>query len=194
MAQHRRAHHHPCPRPPRGTMRHRCAAACQADRVPRGWVSFPLRLSGNNHPSGTSSVSWVGMRDTTSPSSAASQKGSWTGSPTSPLTWCGSGPMSLSRGNAGGAGGAAGDHDDPDCDQWRWPACGTGDRREPGASRWQHHGGGKQCRRAVWQTLRACLKRSYSGCQTPHHQLNHGDPDPCLSRLWQRLEIFTQPA
>lgn len=41
--------------------------------------------------------------------------------------------------------------------------------------------------------LRACLKRSRSGCQTPHHQLNHGDSDPCLGRLWQGLEVFTQP-
>ena len=41
--------------------------------------------------------------------------------------------------------------------------------------------------------LRACLKRSRSGCQTSHHQLNHGEPDPCLSSLRQRLKIFTQP-
>ncbi len=41
--------------------------------------------------------------------------------------------------------------------------------------------------------LRACLKRSRSGCQTPHHQLNHGDPDPCLGRLRQGLKVFTQP-
>jgi hypothetical protein len=42
-------------------------------------------------------------------------------------------------------------------------------------------------------SLRACLKRSRSGCQTPHHQLNHGDPNPCLGRLRQGLEVFTQP-
>src|SRR5262249_22591341 len=33
-----------------------------------------------------------------------------------------------------------------------------------------------------------------SGCETPHHQLNHGDPDPCLGRLRQGLKVFTQPA
>src|SRR5919108_1341604 len=42
--------------------------------------------------------------------------------------------------------------------------------------------------------VRACLKRSRLGCQTPHHQLNHGDPDPCLGRLRQGLKVFTQPA
>src|SRR5262249_18615173 len=41
--------------------------------------------------------------------------------------------------------------------------------------------------------LRACLKRSCFGCQTPHHQLNHGDSDPCLGRLRHGLKVFTQP-
>ena len=47
-----------------------------------------------------------------------------------------------------------------------------------------------ECCRQEAVVLRACLKRSCSGCQTPHHQLNHGDPDPCLGRLWQSLEVF----
>src|SRR5215510_14276694 len=41
--------------------------------------------------------------------------------------------------------------------------------------------------------LRACLKRSLSGCETPHHELNHSDADPWLGRLRQGLEVFTQP-
>ena len=49
---------------------------------------------------------------------------------------------------------------------------------------------------SAWRSnlVRACLKRSRSGCQTPHHQLNHGNPHPCLGGLGQRLEVFTQPA
>jgi putative transposase len=42
--------------------------------------------------------------------------------------------------------------------------------------------------------LRACLKRSGFRCQTPHHQLNHGNPDPRFGGLGQGLEVFTQPA
>ena len=42
--------------------------------------------------------------------------------------------------------------------------------------------------------LRACLKRSRSGCETPHHQVNHGNSDPRLRGLRQRLEVFTQPS
>jgi hypothetical protein len=47
----------------------------------------------------------------------------------------------------------------------------------------------------IWsrEFLRACLKRSRSGCETPHHELNHSDSDPCLGRLRQGLEVFTQP-
>ena len=41
--------------------------------------------------------------------------------------------------------------------------------------------------------LRACLKRSRSRCETPHHQLNHGDSDPRRSGLWQGLKVFTEP-
>src|SRR5262249_12250774 len=41
--------------------------------------------------------------------------------------------------------------------------------------------------------LRACLKRSRSRCETPHHQLNHGDSDPRLRGLRQGLKVFTQP-
>jgi class 3 adenylate cyclase len=41
--------------------------------------------------------------------------------------------------------------------------------------------------------LRACLKRSPSGCETPHHQVDHGDPNPRLGRLRQGFEVFTQP-
>jgi hypothetical protein len=43
------------------------------------------------------------------------------------------------------------------------------------------------------QALRACLKRSRSGCETPHHQVDHGDSDPRLGGLRQGLEVFTQP-
>ena len=32
-------------------------------------------------------------------------------------------------------------------------------------------------------TLRACLKRSRSGCETSHHELDHGNSDPCLGRF-----------
>jgi hypothetical protein len=42
-------------------------------------------------------------------------------------------------------------------------------------------------------SLRACLKRSRSGSETPHHQLDHGDPDPRLCGCGQGLEVFTQP-
>jgi hypothetical protein len=42
-------------------------------------------------------------------------------------------------------------------------------------------------------TLRACLKRSRSGCKTPHHQVDHGDPYPRLSRCGQGLKVFPQP-
>jgi len=41
--------------------------------------------------------------------------------------------------------------------------------------------------------LRACLKRSRSGCETPHHQVDHGNPDPRLGRLRQGFEVFAQP-
>src|SRR5215471_439217 len=41
--------------------------------------------------------------------------------------------------------------------------------------------------------LRACLKRSRAGCEPPHHELNHSDSDPCLGRLRQGLEVFTEP-
>jgi restriction system protein len=41
--------------------------------------------------------------------------------------------------------------------------------------------------------LRACLKRSRSVYKTPDHQMDHGDPDPRLGRLRQRLKVFTQP-
>ena len=47
--------------------------------------------------------------------------------------------------------------------------------------------------RDVFTALRACLKRSCSGCEPPHHQVDHGDPDPGLGRLRQGLEVFTQP-
>ena len=42
--------------------------------------------------------------------------------------------------------------------------------------------------------LRACLKRSRSGCETSHHQVDHGDSDPRLGRLRQGFEVFTQPS
>ena len=41
--------------------------------------------------------------------------------------------------------------------------------------------------------LRACLKRSHSRCETPHHKLNHGDSDPRLRGLRQGLKVFTEP-
>jgi Family of unknown function (DUF6444) len=41
--------------------------------------------------------------------------------------------------------------------------------------------------------LRAYLKRSRSSCETPHHQVDHGDSDPRLSGLGQGLVVFTQP-
>jgi hypothetical protein len=41
--------------------------------------------------------------------------------------------------------------------------------------------------------LRACLKRSRSRRETPHHQLNHGDSDPRLGGLRQGLEVFAEP-
>src|SRR5215510_2477778 len=41
--------------------------------------------------------------------------------------------------------------------------------------------------------IRACLKRSCSACETSHHQVNHGDSDPCLSSLRQGLKVFTEP-
>jgi hypothetical protein len=41
--------------------------------------------------------------------------------------------------------------------------------------------------------LRACLKRSRSGCETPHHQVDHGNSDPCLSGFRQGFEICTEP-
>ena len=41
--------------------------------------------------------------------------------------------------------------------------------------------------------LRACLKRSRSGCETPHHQVDHGDSDPRLRGLRQGLKVFTEP-
>jgi len=40
--------------------------------------------------------------------------------------------------------------------------------------------------------LRACLKRSHSGCKTPDHQVDHGDSDPRLSGFRQGLEVFAQ--
>jgi hypothetical protein len=40
--------------------------------------------------------------------------------------------------------------------------------------------------------VRACLKRSCPGCETPHHQVDHGNPDPRLGRLRQGFEVFTQ--
>src|SRR5215831_7455899 len=46
---------------------------------------------------------------------------------------------------------------------------------------------------SVAMKLRACLKRSRSRCETPHHQLNHGDSDPRRSGLWQGLKVFTEP-
>src|ERR671923_182341 len=42
-------------------------------------------------------------------------------------------------------------------------------------------------------SLRACLKRSRLGCETPHHQMDHGDPDPRLGGCGQGLEVFAQP-
>ena len=36
-------------------------------------------------------------------------------------------------------------------------------------------------------------KRSRSGCQPPHHQVDHGNPDPRLGRLWQGFEVFAEP-
>src|SRR5439155_25932703 len=54
--------------------------------------------------------------------------------------------------------------------------------------------GGNSIVAAVVATfLRACLKRSRSGCEPPHHQVDHGNPDPRLSRLRQGFEVFTQP-
>jgi hypothetical protein len=41
--------------------------------------------------------------------------------------------------------------------------------------------------------MRACLKRSRSRCETPHHQVDHGDSDPRLRGLRQGLKVFTQP-
>jgi hypothetical protein len=41
--------------------------------------------------------------------------------------------------------------------------------------------------------VRACLKRSRSRCETPHHQVDHGDSDPRLRGLRQGLKVFTQP-
>ena len=40
--------------------------------------------------------------------------------------------------------------------------------------------------------VRACLKRSRSRRETPHHQLNHSDSDPRLGGLRQGLKVFTQ--
>ena len=45
----------------------------------------------------------------------------------------------------------------------------------------------------VMDLLRACLKRSRSRRETPHHQLNHSDSDPRLGGLRQSLEVFTEP-
>jgi site-specific DNA recombinase len=44
---------------------------------------------------------------------------------------------------------------------------------------------------AVAQSL---SEKSDSGCQTPHHQLNHGNPYPRFGGLGQGLKVFTQPA
>ena len=41
--------------------------------------------------------------------------------------------------------------------------------------------------------LSACLKRSRSRCETPHHQVDHGDSDPRLRGLRQGLQVFTEP-
>ena len=41
--------------------------------------------------------------------------------------------------------------------------------------------------------LRACLKRSRSRCETPHHQVDPGDSDPRLRGLRQDLTVFTEP-
>ena len=41
--------------------------------------------------------------------------------------------------------------------------------------------------------LRACLKRSRSGGEPPHHQVDHGDSDPCRGGLRQGFEVFPQP-
>jgi hypothetical protein len=37
-------------------------------------------------------------------------------------------------------------------------------------------------------SFRACLKRSRAGCETPHHQVDHGNPDPRLSRAHRHQE------
>lgn len=42
-------------------------------------------------------------------------------------------------------------------------------------------------------SVRACLQRSRSGCETPHHQVDHGNPDPRLGSCRQSLIVFTQP-
>jgi hypothetical protein len=41
--------------------------------------------------------------------------------------------------------------------------------------------------------IRACLKRSCSRCETPHHQVDHSDSDPRLRGLRQGLKVFTEP-
>src|SRR6516164_2793814 len=41
-------------------------------------------------------------------------------------------------------------------------------------------------------SLRACLKRSRSGCEMPHHQVDHGNPDPCFGGGGHGLEVFAQ--
>ena len=41
--------------------------------------------------------------------------------------------------------------------------------------------------------VRACLQRSRSDGETPHHQVEHGDADPRLSGFRQGLKVFTQP-
>src|SRR4029434_4023933 len=45
----------------------------------------------------------------------------------------------------------------------------------------------------VTRVLRACLKRSRSRCEPPHHQVDHGDSDPRLRGLRQGLKVFTEP-
>src|SRR5271166_2395310 len=40
--------------------------------------------------------------------------------------------------------------------------------------------------------FRACLERSYFGCEPPYHQLDHGDSDPGFGRFGQGVEVLTQ--
>jgi hypothetical protein len=42
-------------------------------------------------------------------------------------------------------------------------------------------GRGRRCGLLLGQWLRACLKRSRSGCETPHHRVDQGDSDPRLA-------------